>query len=189
MFDIKNLKTRRLVIIGVVSSIVLIVSIIAVYFIFIKDTPVKRVTTAKTVTPVRTGTPVGKPEEVYLQSFKEGMTLDYAGQFERVKKLIFPGQNITLATIQQINEAFDKGLKACNAALGLDNNGKEKMIAARPGPPNIIGLSSVCTQARAVDIVPDIGNIKNIWVYGVKPSKGTKDVFPFSPSKWSQFDP
>ena len=130
-----------------------------------------------------------KPKEVYVQSFKQGMRLDYAGQFELVKKDFFPGQNITLATIQQINKAFDKGLKECNAALGLDDNGKEKLIAARPGPPNIIGLSSVCTQARAVDILRDNGNIKNIWVYGVKPSKGTKDVFPFSPSKWSQFDP
>ena len=175
MFDFKNVKQKRLVITGIIFSIVLIVGI-AIFFLFKNTTPPKT-TTAK---------------EVYFQSFKEGMMLDFAGQFQSVKKLIFPDNpNITLATMQQIKEAVSKGLKICNGGLGLDDNGKEVMITVRPGPPNITVLAPLCTQTQSFDIIPNFVNIKSIWVFGIKPKppNNTEGIARFSILKWSQFYP
>ena len=181
-------KPKTILIAGVIFSIVLIVGIV-IFFLTKNTTPnntAQKVT--KNTTPNNTA-----QKEVYLQSFN--MWLDYPYNFKEVKRLIFPtNPNITLATLQQVKDAMTKGgLKVCAGALGLDNNGMEEIILARPGPPDIQGLASLCTKDLDVRVSPVRSDgIKEIWVYGVKPKKATveaKGISPFSPSKWSQFDP
>ena len=168
MFDIKNVKTRRLVIVGVVSLVLIVSMIIAVYFIFIK-----------------TDTHVRKPE-VYLQKLKNDIYIK-PGQFSSMKS-DYP--NITLATTQQIEQALKDGLKMCGHGMAVDNNNKEFAVYVKAGPGSILeppGITGQYCASQGLDLnSPQTAN--KIWVYGVKPSNGTVGVYRFSAEKWSQYD-
>ena len=179
MFDFKNVKQKTLVITGIIFSIVLIVGI-AIFFLFKNTTPPKTTTLPKTTTPPKTS---GLRPEVYLRRLGSRIL---PGQFEGIKRL-FP--NITLATMQQINQALIEGLKVCDNGIAIDN-GRELIAFTRSGPGSL-NTSSWCSEGTPFvkELVLSGSDSSNIWVFGVKPQNGHVDVYPFSALKWSQHDP
>ena len=187
MFDLKNVKPKTLVFLGVVSSIVLVIVGVGIFLLLKsknKESPVTHVG-PKTI-------PAGA-KEVYLQSLNGGITVA-AGKFEGMKAKIFPSNpNISLATVDEIGKAIAKGLKVCAAGLALDDMGKEIQLLITPGPDSDSGLppdsKPMCTEMQRFEVLEEPSF--NIWVYGVKPSNGTEDakgVLPFSLGRWSMYN-
>ena len=165
MVDFKNVKPQTILIVGVISSVVLIIVGVGIFLLLKsknKESPVKQVG--------------GRSPEVYLQTFPMKFT---PGDFGPSKN--FP--NITLATKQQLKEAIDNGFKGSGGAIGLNDKNEEVSLFILGGT-TITELS----KAQATQTVP-VHKTENVWVFGIKPIKNEPNVFPFSELKWSRFDP
>jgi len=114
-------------------------------------------------------------KEVYIQALYEPIQIP-PDKFQTIKRIYFPNnQNITLATVQQIELALNEGLKVCKTAMALNDMGTEVLLTYCVGTKKITD-ASVGTS------------LSDIWVYGVKPPKGTVGISPFSIAKWSIHD-
>jgi len=140
------------------------------------------------ITPTQPIRPLTGREEVFLQILSGGMYIA-PGKFQEVKESIFPNNpNITIATIQQIKEALAMGLETCDGGIVMDNN-TEVFAFISPGAKSM-NTNPACFTSQGVEVfkMPNI-TTPNIWVYGIKPVKGTSGVSRFSVEKWSLYDP
>ena len=172
MFDIKNVKPKTMLITGVVSSVVLIIVVIVI-ILLIKNSKNKN----------------SGRKEVYLQALKPGIKIKPGQSFSSLKSEY---SNITLATVQQLEEALKSGLKVCEYGLAIDKGNKEIVAITIPGPGSLnTNPDSSCggPQRISVSLISEYNHAVNIWVYGVKPPNGTVGVSRFSIPQWSQFDP
>jgi hypothetical protein len=206
MFAIQNIKTKTLVIVGVVSSIVLVIIGIGIFLLLKKSEKSSSIgpspTTIKPITPTIKPSPItqminlsqittpisARPKEVYLLSLNGNMIAP--GRFESEKARIFPNNpNITLATVDEIITAKNKGLTVCAAGLALDEMGKEIHLLITPGPGTVLppDAKPMCTEVERFEVL-ELLPCLNIWVYDVKPPKDTVGISPFSVKKWSYYD-
>jgi len=181
MFNIKNVKPQTILIVGVVSSVVLVG--IVIFVVFKESKKSSQISSTPPIRPLPTGR-----EEVYLQILDGGMRVK-KGQFNSLKATIFSNNpNITLATIQQIRNSLANGLKVCDAGLALDDMGMEIIANVTPGYGAMTSMTMVqqaCVGSQ--EIITDRPDAFGIWIYGVKPPNGTPNVKRFSTEKWSQY--
>ena len=129
-------------------------------------------------------------QEVYLQALTSEIPLNI---FDRLKASFFPSNpNITLATVDQINNAMRSGLKVCETGICKDNSNTDIFVNVSPGRGSIdaggsIAQSSWCDNFGVTFQAPRSGTSKFIWVFGVKPPEGTRFVSRFSTEQWSQY--
>ena len=127
--------------------------------------------------------------EVYLRPLPDNLVLPL-NQFDQVKRLLFPTDpNITLATVNQINEALAMGLQVCDIGIAKGNFGSDVFATTTPGPGSM-NRSAQCLGQQGVSTLTPRGleTINTVWVFGVKPPKTVPNIRAFSSTKWSQFD-
>ena len=133
-----------------------------------------------------TQAPTGR-EEVYLQDL--GGFRSIQGLSESIKSRISPNN---IATVQQIEQALNSGLKVCDSGLAIEN-GLGLVVATRAGPASIDRNGSImsrdawCSQ-QPLALKTTIGTIGHVWVFGVKPAINTVGISRFSTEKWSMYD-
>ena len=144
--------------------------------------------------------------EVYLQFFNnETFSPSNVAEFNRIKQK-YP--NINLATTDQIKASLEAGSMVCEAGLAnlrdpVKSTDSLVIATSAPGnqasnrPSNLNCVPSEKTghswRTKGVYLLenPPLGggSTSYMWLYGVKPAKGTPGVFDFKSGKWSQFDP